>query len=103
MKTPLYEEHVALGARMVDFSGWTMPLLYLPAGGQGRGIIQEHVHTRECASIFDTCHMGIFEISGTAAESDLEYLVTQSVSSLKPGACSYGYLLAENGGVIDDL
>ncbi len=103
MKTPLFDEHVALGARMVDFAGWEMPVLYLPSGGQGGGIIKEHIYTREHASIFDTCHMGTFELSGQTAESDLGRLITQSVSSLKIGACSYGYLLADDGGVLDDL
>lgn len=103
MKTPLYDEHVAQGARMISFAGWDMPLLYLPAGRQGHGIIHEHIHTRKCASIFDTCHMGTFELNGPTAEPDLNRLITQSVSSLKTGACSYGYLLAEDGGVMDDL
>lgn len=103
MKTPLYDEHVELGANMVSFAGWDMPLLYLPAGRQGRGIIQEHQHTREHASVFDTCHMGTFELAGPTAISDVEMLITQSVASLRAGACSYGYVLAEDGGVQDDL
>lgn len=96
MKTPLFEEHVALGARMVSFAGWDMPLLY-------RGIIPEHRQTRERASVFDTSHMGTLDVSGTEACFDLEKLVTQSVRSIEPGRCAYGYLLAEDGGVMDDL
>jgi len=96
MQTSLYNEHVALGARMVPFAGWEMPLVY-------RGIIPEHLWTRAQTSVFDICHMGEFEIKGATAEADLERLVTLGVASLKPGACAYGYLLAEDGGVQDDV
>jgi len=96
MRTPLYAEHVRLGARIVPFAGWEMPLLY-------RGIISEHLYTREKASIFDICHMGEFEVSGPAAEADLERLLTQSVAAIPEGGCGCGYLLNEDGGVLDDL
>ncbi len=96
MRTPLYEEHVALDANMVSFAGWDMPLLY-------RGIIPEHRQTRERASVFDTSHMGTFDVSGPDASAELDRLVTQSVGSIKIGACAYGYLLDESGGVLDDL
>ncbi len=96
MQTSLYSAHVALGARMVPFAGWEMPLVY-------GGIIPEHLWTRAHASVFDICHMGEFEIKGATAEADLERLVTLSVATLKPGAGTYGYLLAEDGGVLDDL
>jgi len=96
MQTPLYNDHVALGARLVPFAGWDMPLIY-------RGIIPEHLWTRTQASVFDICHMGEFEIKGAAAEKDLERLVTLNVAALQPGACAYGYLLAEDGGVLDDV
>lgn len=81
---------------MVPFAGWDMPLLY-------QGIIPEHVQTRQQASIFDIFHMGEFDLQGPAAETDLERLITQPVASLKVGACAYGYLLTETGGVLDDL
>jgi aminomethyltransferase len=96
MKTPLFEKHVALGAKMVSFAGWDMPLSY-------RGILPEHRQTREKASVFDTSHMGTFDFSGPRACADLDSLLTQSVSGLKTGGCAYGYLLAEDGGVLDDL
>lgn len=95
-KTPLYEAHVALGARMAPFGGWLMPIEY-------EGIIKEHVHTRTVATVFDICHMGEFELSGPTAESDLERLLTQRISTLVIGQCRYGYLLREDGGVLDDL
>lgn len=96
MRTPLYEEHTGLKARMVDFAGWEMPLLYT-------GIIPEHQSTRSQATVFDICHMGEFELRGPGAEADLERLLTQSIAAIPAGAGAYGYLLDERGGVIDDL
>lgn len=95
-KTPLYDEHLKLGARMVPFGGWDMPVQYA-------GILKEHAHTRTSVSVFDICHMGEFELCGPTAESDLENLLTQSVGSLAVGQCRYGFMLNETGGVIDDL
>lgn len=95
-QTPLYDEHVALGARMAPFAGWAMPIQY-------EGILAEHQYTRTKASIFDTCHMGEFEISGPDAETDLERLLTQNIATIKDHQCRYGFLLNEDGGVIDDL
>lgn len=96
MRTPLYEEHTGLKARIVDFAGWEMPLLYT-------GIIPEHQYTRSQVSLFDVCHMGEFELRGAGAEADLERLLTQSIAAIPAGAGSYGYLLEDGGGVIDDL
>ena len=95
MRTPLYDEHVRLGARIVDFSGWEMPVVY-------GGIIDEHRFTREHCSLFDTCHMGKFEIRGRAAQADLERILTQPLAALAPGRGAYGYILNEKGGVLDD-
>lgn len=85
-----------LGARMAPFAGWEMPIQY-------EGIIAEHQQTRHQCSIFDTCHMGEFEIQGPSAEQDLERLVTASISTLKVEQCRYGYLLQDDGGILDDL
>jgi len=95
-KTPLYDEHVKLGARMAPFGGWEMPIQY-------EGIIAEHTYTREVAGMFDICHMGEFELSGPTAEQDLDRLLSMSVSSIEVGQCKYGFLLNNDGGVIDDL
>lgn len=95
-KTPLCEKHVALGARMVPFSGWLMPVQYT-------GILEEHLYTRSDVSIFDICHMGEFLLKGKTAESDVDRLVTCDVKGLNSGKCRYGFLLNEKGGVIDDL
>jgi aminomethyltransferase len=95
-ETPLCEQHLKLGARMGEFGGWNMPIQYA-------GILQEHLHTRSKASVFDICHMGEFEISGPAALTDLERLLTCSIASMKIGQVRYGFMLNHDGGTIDDL
>lgn len=95
-RTPLYDTHVRLGARMGPFGGWDMPIQYA-------GILAEHTHTRTAASVFDICHMGEFDLRGPTAEADLERLLTQRVSTIAQGQCRYGYLLRDDGGVLDDL
>lgn len=94
--TPLHGEHVALGARMAEFGGWDMPIQY-------EGILAEHEHTRTKTGLFDICHMGEFELTGPTAVADLERLLTMKVSTLAIGQCRYGFMLNEQGGVIDDL
>jgi aminomethyltransferase len=96
LKTPLFEEHVALGARMAPFGDWDMPIQY-------SGIIEEHLHTRTHAGLFDICHMGEFIVRGPQALADLSALITAKFSALKPGQCKYGFLLNEEGGILDDL
>ncbi|MBU1693724.1 MAG: glycine cleavage system aminomethyltransferase GcvT [Verrucomicrobia bacterium] len=95
-QTPLYEAHRQLGARMAPFGGWEMPIQY-------EGILQEHDNTRRRATVFDTCHMGEFALSGPTAQADLERLLTPSVSTIPAGRCRYGFLLRDDGGVLDDL
>lgn len=102
LKTPLHAEHVALGARMVPFAGYDMPVQY------PTGILTEHNWTREHAGLFDVSHMGqAFLIAEdknheTAAKA-LEALVPADVLSLKPNQQRYSQLLDENGGILDDL
>ncbi len=95
-RTPLFDVHNALNARMVPFGGWEMPVQY-------EGILKEHAHTREAASIFDISHMGEFIIEGDCVESGLDRLVTMSLSDLSVHSCRYGCILNDQGGVIDDL
>ncbi|NLF37866.1 glycine cleavage system aminomethyltransferase GcvT [bacterium] len=95
MRTPLYDRHLALNARIAPFGNWDMPIQY-------SGIIDEHLHTRQQAGLFDTCHMGEFHIEGPAALGDIERLVTCPLATLPVGRCRYGFLLNETGGVIDD-
>jgi aminomethyltransferase len=94
-KTILHDAHVALGAKMAPFGGFLMPIQY-------EGIIAEHTATRTAATVFDTCHMGQFRISGPRACEDLERLVSAPVSAMEVGQCRYGYLCNEQGGVLDD-
>lgn len=95
-KTTLHAQHIELGARMGEFGGWDMPIQYA-------GILQEHEHTRTKTSIFDICHMGEFELSGTTALKDLEKLLTCNVQLLEIGQVRYGFMLNDDGGTIDDL
>lgn len=94
--TPLYGKHLEAGAKMVPFAGWNMPVQYT-------GIIEEHLHTRTKAGLFDICHMGEFILKGPAAGKDLDRLITCRMDDMPAGRCRYGFLLNENGGIIDDL
>ncbi len=96
LQTPLHAWHKAQGAKMADFAGWDMPIQYA-------GIIAEHEHTRTNASLFDICHMGEFLVSGAGATVALSKTLTQNFETLSIGKCRYGFLLNENGTIIDDL
>ncbi len=94
--TCLLSRHVKLGAKMVVFSGWNMPVQY-------RGILPEHEHTRRRASVFDTCHMGEFLLQGKGVGAFLDILLTSMPSRLKDGRCRYGLMLNDAGNVVDDV
>ena len=85
LRTALYDTHERLGARLIDFGGWEMPVVY-------RGIIDEHVYTRTAASAFDVSHMGRLYLSGPDAEALLQRLCTRNVSKLAVGRCGYSHL-----------
>lgn len=95
--TPLFNCHKELGARMVPFGGWNMPVQYPD------GIIAEHKHCRSEAALFDICHMGEFRIKGSTAEKDLDFILARTVTDQDIGSCRYNLLLNENGGILDDL
>ncbi|HKW70070.1 MAG TPA: glycine cleavage system aminomethyltransferase GcvT [Candidatus Dormibacteraeota bacterium] len=95
-RTPLYDRHVALGARMVDFGGWVMPQQYT-------SIRDEHFAVREAAALFDVSHMGRLLFTGPGAEAYLQRLVTNDVASLEPGHAVYSQMCQDGGGIIDDL
>ncbi len=95
-KTPLYDRHAAAGAKIAPFAGFAMPIQY-------GSILAEHSHTRTQASLFDICHMGEFTVSNPGAADALKRAVTQNLDTLAAGKCRYGFLLNQNGGVIDDL
>lgn len=95
-RTPLYEQHVQAGGKMVPFAGWEMPVQY-------SGIIAEHTAVRERVGLFDVSHMGELWVTGIDAEAYLQYLTCNDVSRLKDGGAQYTAFLNECGGVIDDL
>lgn len=96
-QVPLHALHVALGARMVPFAGWSMPVQY-PAG-----IIAEHNHTRSAVSLFDVSHMGQVVLRGHDPAVALERLVPGDIRGLAAGKMRYTQLTSDNGGIIDDL
>src|SRR5688572_33294716 len=99
-RTPLYELHVILGARMVPFAGFEMPVQYPP------GILREHQHTRAHAGLFDVSHMGQAFLVGpdhAATAAALEALVPADILHLRPGQQRYTQPLTDDGGIIDDL
>ena len=93
---PLDDWHRGLGARMVPFAGYAMPIQY-------EGIIAEHRWTRESAGLFDVSHMGQLLIAGAEAEKGLESLLPADIGILKDGRPKYSLLLTDDGGIIDDL
>lgn len=95
-RTPLYEAHVRLGARLVEFGGWEMPIQYT-------GILDEHQAVRSAAGLFDISHMGEVFVSGPGAEDFLNRVLTNDLQKLKPGQGQYTLMCQEGGGVIDDL
>jgi aminomethyltransferase len=95
-RTPLFEEHVRLGAQMTNFGGWAMPLQY-------SSIREEHQAVRQAAGLFDLSHMGELELVGAGAGPAAEHLLTNDVASLKPGRARYAMLCNPQGGILDDL
>ncbi len=101
-RTPLYDFHVSLGAKMVPFAGYDMPVQY-PAG-----VLKEHLHTRSAAGLFDVSHMGQVELVAASGSYDdaakaLETLVPVDILGLKDGRQRYGFFTDDNGGILDDL
>lgn len=94
--TPLRDTHAALGATLVDFAGWEMPLRY---GSETK----EHLAVREAAGIFDLSHMGEIEIVGPEADQFLDFALVNKPSAIEPGRARYSMICDESGGVIDDL
>ncbi len=95
-RTAIYENHAALGAKLVDFAGWEMPLLY-------RGIVEEHVYTRTVASVFDVSHMGRLYLRGADALTLLDRVCTRNCAKLAVGRCGYAHVCNEQGGILDDV
>jgi aminomethyltransferase len=95
-RTPLYDRHVALGARMVEFGGWEMPVQYT-------GIVDEHNAVRTAAGLFDISHMGEFEVKGPDALAFLQHVATQDVATIGEGLANYALLCRPDGGIVDDI
>jgi aminomethyltransferase len=95
-RTPLYEVHLAQGAKLVGFGGWEMPVSY-------RGILDEHRAVRTAAGLFDVSHMGEIELRGPDAAAACQRLTTNDVRRLADGHVQYALLLQEDGGVVDDV
>ena len=96
LRTALYDNHTAAGGRMVPFAGWEMPVQY-------QGVIAEAKAVRSDVGIFDVSHMGRLSIQGSGAASFMDSLVTFSVKTLQLGRARYGFILADNGGILDDV
>lgn len=95
-QTPLNRIHRELGARMVDFGGWDMPVQYT-------GVIDEHLATRTAAGLFDVSHMGEIEVRGSGALAYIQELTTNDASQLVPGQVQYSAICYPHGGVVDDV
>jgi aminomethyltransferase len=95
-KTPLHERHVALGARLVPFAGWEMPVQY-------EGVIPEHRAVRTDAGVFDVSHMGELEVEGPNARELLQSMLANDLDRIESGGAQYTLLTNEHGGIVDDL
>ena len=95
-RTALFDKHVALGAKMVPFAGFEMPVQYT-------GVTEEHFAVREKVGIFDVSHMGQFFVEGPAAKDLLQFVTTNNVDTLENGKAQYTCLPNGNGGIVDDL
>src|SRR3954471_10314242 len=96
LRTPLHDRHVALGARMVPFAGWEMPVQY-------EGVIPEHRAVRADCGVFDVSHMGEFEVEGPRATALLQAMLSNDIDNIGPGTTQYTLLTNDRGGIIDDL
>ena len=95
-KTSLYQSHIALGAKMIPFAGFEMPVQYT-------GVVQEHLAVRKQAGLFDVSHMGEFLVRGPQAIDLIQYVFSNDVGRLDIGQAQYGYMPNAKGGIIDDL
>lgn len=96
-RTPLYQEHIELGGKMIPFAGFEMPVQYRD------GVTEEHRAVRGSAGLFDVSHMGEFIVRGEGAEDFVDRVVANDVSRLTPGQAQYSVMCKEDGGIVDDL
>ncbi len=95
-RTPLYQTHIDLGGRMVDFGGWELPVQY-------SSIIDEHNAVRQRAGLFDVSHMGEVTVAGPGALAYLQHVLTNDFTNMTPGRCRYSMVCYDDGGVVDDV
>ncbi len=95
-QTPLYNQHINLGAKLFDFGSWMMPIQY-------SGILNEHQHTRHAVTLIDTCHMGQLSVSGNDAKATLQRLIPRNMDEFKPNRCYYAFMCRDDGTFIDDI
>ncbi len=95
-RTPLYDRHIAMGAKTVEFGGWEMPVQYT-------GIVEEHNATRTAAGLFDISHMGQINVRGPDALPFLQHIATQDVATIADGLANYSLLCYPDGGIVDDI
>ncbi len=95
-RTPLYDAHLALGGKMVEFCGWMLPVQY-------SGILQEHKAVRESCGLFDVSHMGELTARGPGALNFLNHIATNDFTSMQDGQCRYSPICYPDGGTVDDL
>ncbi len=95
-RTPLYDRHTEMSAKMVEFGGWEMPVQYT-------GILEEHNATRTAAGLFDISHMGQVNVRGHDALAFLQHIATQDVATIGPGFANYALMCYPDGGIVDDI
>src|SRR3989338_8263511 len=95
-KTPLNEVHRQLGARMVPFGGWDMPVQYT-------GVLDEHRAVRTQAGLFDISHMGEIFVEGPGATDFIDFITTNDITKITDGQCQYAIMCRENGSCVDDV
>ncbi len=95
-KTPLYDAHIALGGKMVDFGGWALPVQY-------SSILEEHKAVREACGLFDVSHMGEVFVTGPDALKFLQHILTNDFTNMTPGRCRYSPMCYPDGGTVDDV
>jgi aminomethyltransferase len=100
LRSPLHDQHVALGAKLADFGGWEMPIEY---GSSGGGVLREHAAVREAVGIFDVSHLGKATVSGSGARAFVNSCLTNDLGRIEPGKAQYTLCCDPSGGVVDDL
>ncbi|HKC27744.1 MAG TPA: glycine cleavage system aminomethyltransferase GcvT [Jatrophihabitans sp.] len=100
LRSPLYERHAALGAKLADFGGWEMPIEYTASGG---GVLKEHTAVREAVGVFDVSHLGKVTVRGSGARDFVNRSLTNDLGRISPGQAQYTLCCDESGGVVDDI